>query len=78
MLSLDSSRLSCAIVVGLAVLLVGCAYPENTGVRFATLMRLLCERNGGAFVPSTAPTQRGAPVYLCSPPGFLPDAGGAL
>ena len=22
----------------------------NTGVRFATLMRLLCERNGGAFV----------------------------
>jgi hypothetical protein len=25
-------------------------YGENTGVRFATLMRLLCERNGGAFV----------------------------
>ncbi|MGD8895313.1 MAG: hypothetical protein PVJ73_04685 [Acidobacteriota bacterium] len=25
-------------------------YGENAGVRFATLMRLLCERNGGAFV----------------------------
>jgi hypothetical protein len=24
--------------------------PETTGVRFATLMRLLCDRNGGAFV----------------------------
>ncbi len=23
-------------------------YGENTGVRFATLMRLLCERNGGS------------------------------
>jgi len=25
-------------------------YPETTGIRFATLMRQLCERNGGAFV----------------------------
>jgi len=25
-------------------------FPETTGIRFATLMRLLCERNGGAFV----------------------------
>jgi hypothetical protein len=25
-------------------------FPESTGVRFAMLMRLLCERNGGAFV----------------------------
>ena len=23
---------------------------ENTGIRFATLMRLLCEKNGGTFV----------------------------
>ncbi|HRB13239.1 MAG TPA: VWA domain-containing protein [Vicinamibacteria bacterium] len=32
-------------------------YPEDTGVRFATLMRILCERNGGAFVAlnSTSP-----------------------
>jgi hypothetical protein len=26
------------------------AFPETTGIRFATLMRLVCERNGGAFV----------------------------
>jgi len=25
-------------------------YPEGTSIRFATLMRLLCERHGGAFV----------------------------
>jgi hypothetical protein len=25
-------------------------FSENTGIRFATLMRLLCEKNGGAFV----------------------------
>jgi len=25
-------------------------YGEMTGIRFAMLMRLLCERNGGAFV----------------------------
>ena len=25
-------------------------YPQHTGIRFATLMRVLCERNGGAFV----------------------------
>jgi hypothetical protein len=25
-------------------------FPETTGIRFATLMRLVCERNGGAFV----------------------------
>jgi hypothetical protein len=25
-------------------------YGENKGIRFATLMRLLCEQNGGAFV----------------------------
>jgi hypothetical protein len=26
------------------------AFPETTGIRFATLMRLVCERNGGASV----------------------------
>jgi hypothetical protein len=25
-------------------------YPENTTVRFAMLMRTLCEKNGGTFV----------------------------
>jgi hypothetical protein len=25
-------------------------WPEDTGIRFATLMRALCDRNGGAFV----------------------------
>ena len=27
---------------------------EHTGVRFATLMRALCERNGGTFVALNA------------------------
>jgi hypothetical protein len=36
--------------VGFPTVLGQSAYPETTGVRFATLMRLLCERNGGAFV----------------------------
>jgi hypothetical protein len=26
------------------------AYPENTTVRFAMLMRALCEKNGGTFI----------------------------
>jgi hypothetical protein len=36
--------------VGFPTIFSQARYGENTGVRFATLMRLLCERNGGAFV----------------------------
>jgi len=36
--------------IGFPTVLDQSAFPETTGVRFATLMRLLCERNGGAFV----------------------------
>jgi len=25
-------------------------FPQHTGIRFATLMRILCNKNGGAFV----------------------------
>ena len=36
--------------VGFPVMFSQQAFAENTGVRFATLMRILCRRNGGAFV----------------------------
>jgi hypothetical protein len=36
--------------IGFPTLFSQSQYPEHTGVRFATLMRALCERNGGAFV----------------------------
>ena len=36
--------------IGFPTLFDQSQYPERTGLRFATLMRLLCERNGGAFV----------------------------
>ncbi len=36
--------------IGFPTLFSQSQFPESTGVRFATLMRLLCERNGGAFV----------------------------
>jgi hypothetical protein len=36
--------------IGFPTLFDQSQYPETTGIRFATLMRLLCERNGGAFV----------------------------
>jgi len=36
--------------IGFPTVLDQSAFPETTGIRFATLMRLLCERNGGAFV----------------------------
>jgi len=43
--------------IGFPTLFSQSQYPESTNIRFATLMRLLCERNGGAFVAlnSTAP-----------------------
>jgi hypothetical protein len=36
--------------IGFPTLFDQSQFPETTGVRFAMLMRLLCERNGGAFV----------------------------
>jgi hypothetical protein len=36
--------------IGFPTIFSQARYGEMTGVRFATLMRLLCERNGGAFV----------------------------
>ena len=36
--------------IGFPTIFSQARYGENTGVRFATLTRLLCERNGGAFV----------------------------
>ena len=36
--------------VGFPVMFSVAGAPESTGVRFATLMRILCHRNGGAFV----------------------------
>jgi hypothetical protein len=43
--------------IGFPALFSQSQFPESTGVRFATLMRLLCARNGGAFVAlsSTSP-----------------------
>jgi hypothetical protein len=36
--------------LGFPVMFGDIGAPEQTGVRFATLMRILCERNGGTFV----------------------------
>lgn len=36
--------------IGFPVMFSRIGFQENTGVRFATLMRLLCRENGGAFV----------------------------
>jgi hypothetical protein len=42
--------------VGFPTLFSQAQFPETTGVRFAMLMRLLCERNGGAFVALNSTT----------------------
>jgi hypothetical protein len=36
--------------IGFPTIFSQARYGETTGIRFATLMRLLCEQNGGAFV----------------------------
>ncbi len=36
--------------VGFPVIMGKTDQPGNTGQRFATLMRILCQRNGGTFV----------------------------
>lgn len=33
--------------------------PQYTSIRFATLMRIICQRNGGTFVGLPEPTQGG-------------------
>lgn len=46
----DGERLVRIHGVGFPVMFSRAGFPENTGVRFATLMRALCRENGGAFV----------------------------
>jgi hypothetical protein len=40
--------------IGFPTTLAGVGMPEATGIRFSTLMRLVCEDNGGAFVALNA------------------------
>ena len=46
----DGNRLVRIHSIGFPVMFSRIGFQENTGVRFATLMRLLCRENGGAFV----------------------------
>jgi hypothetical protein len=46
----QGNRLVRIHAIGFPVMFSQSGFPENTGVRFATLMRELCRRNGGAFV----------------------------
>ena len=46
----DGQRLVRIHGVGFPVMFSQTGFSENTGVRFATLMRVLCRKNGGAFV----------------------------
>ena len=46
----DGNRLVRIHAIGFPVMFSRIGFQENTGVRFATLMRLLCRENGGAFV----------------------------
>ena len=46
----DGSRRVRIHAVGFPVVMKGTQTPGNTGERFATLMRILCQKNGGAFV----------------------------
>ncbi len=43
----DSRRIH---AIGFTTIFSQARFGENTGVRFAPLVRLLCERNGGACV----------------------------
>jgi len=36
--------------IGFPTVFSNVGFPQTTGIRFATLMRILCEKNGGAFV----------------------------
>jgi len=46
----DGNRLVRIHGIGFPVMFSRIGFQENTGVRFATLMRVLCRENGGAFV----------------------------
>ncbi len=46
----QGNRLVRIHAIGFPVMFTHGGFSENTGVRFATLMRLLCRENGGAFV----------------------------
>ena len=46
----EGNRLVRIHAIGFPVMFSQVGFSDNTGVRFATLMRLLCEKNGGAFV----------------------------
>ena len=49
----EGNRMVRIHAVGFPVMFSQRAFSENTGVRFATLMRILCQKNGGAFVGLT-------------------------
>ena len=46
----QGNRLVRIHAIGFPTMFSNAQFPENTGVRFAALMRELCRRNGGAFV----------------------------
>jgi hypothetical protein len=46
----DGTRRARIHAVGFPVMIQDTRNTRNTGVRFATLMRVLCQRNGGTFV----------------------------
>jgi hypothetical protein len=46
----EGNRLVRIHAIGFPVMFSHAGFQENTGVRFATLMRVLCRNNGGAFV----------------------------
>ncbi|HSF19119.1 MAG TPA: VWA domain-containing protein [Vicinamibacteria bacterium] len=50
----DGQRLVRIHAIGFPVMFSRIGFQENTGVRFATLMRILCRENGGAFVGLTS------------------------
>ncbi|NIS78035.1 MAG: VWA domain-containing protein, partial [Deltaproteobacteria bacterium] len=50
----EGNRLVRIHAVGFPVMFSSGGFSENTGVRFATLMRILCQKNGGAFVGLSA------------------------
>ena len=49
-ISRDGTRRVRIHAIGFPVMLKDTRSTRNTGVRFATLMRVLCQRNGGTFV----------------------------
>jgi hypothetical protein len=49
--------------------------PQYTNIRFATLMRILCQRNGGSFVGLDDPQRGGPKVRIgdtTAPPPAMP------